>query len=352
MKQDSSPLPSCPLPLEEYPQVLMAHGGGGMLMQRLIRDLFAEVFGDGLQHDVDAALLEKPEGRVAFTTDSFVVHPMAFPGGDIGSLAVHGTVNDLAMAGARPLALSAGFIIEEGLPVEQLWRFVLSMKRAADEAGVRVVTGDTKVVERGRGDGLYINTSGVGVVESSTRLAPDAIREGDVLLISGDLGRHAAAILAAREELKISGDLRSDSAPLVAPVLDLLSRGIDLHCLRDLTRGGLASALHELARDSGWGFRIQETAVPVSGPVNALCELLGFDPLHLANEGRFLAVLPENEVEPTLEVLKRHSVTEGACVVGRVEADEALAATVLLRSAYGVDRVLTLPAGQQQMRIC
>ncbi|MBD3165619.1 hydrogenase expression/formation protein HypE [bacterium] len=341
---------TCPLPLEDYPRVLPAHGGGGTLMHRLIRDLFAAVFGEGLQDRTDAALLAVTGDRVAFTTDSFVVTPLEFPGGDIGSLAVHGTVNDLAMAGARPIALSAGFIIEEGLEMERLWRLTVSMKRAADEVGVNIVTGDTKVVERGKGDGLYINTAGVGVFDHDPIPGPSAIEPGDRILLSGDVGRHGTAVLAVRDGINVAGDIESDSAPLVAPVRSLLEAGVELHALRDLTRGGLASALYELARDSGHGMLLNEEAVPVSDPVAGFAEILGFDPIHIANEGRFIAVLPERDAEKALTVLKTHPVSEKATLAGEVLAGEA--GRVLLRNPYGTTRILTLPSGEQLMRIC
>ena len=281
---------SCPLPLQQYPHILMAHGGGGKLMQQLIQ-MFLTAFGttDTIQHD--AATLELAGKKIAFTTDSYVVKPLFFPGGNIGSLAVNGTVNDLAMAGARPLYLSVSFILEEGLPIETLWQILLSMQQAALAANVQIVTGDTKVVEKGKGDGIFINTTGIGIIEHNQMIAPITVQPGDLILLNGDLARHGIAIMAVREGLEFETTIESDSAPLADLVLKLLAADIEVHCLRDLTRGGLASVLNEIAVAAKVGIEIDENLVPVREDVQGACEILGFDPLYVANEGRFVAFI-------------------------------------------------------------
>ncbi|MBN2218302.1 MAG: hydrogenase expression/formation protein HypE, partial [Pirellulales bacterium] len=292
----------CPVPREDHGTVQMAHGGGGRVMRRLIEGFFLPAFGSDPAKDPphDAALVEVPGGRLAMTTDTFVVDPLFFPGGDIGCLAVHGTVNDLAMAGARPLALSAGFVLEEGLPLDVLRRIVESMRRAADEAGVRIVTGDTKVVDRGKGDGVFINTAGIGLVPPGVDIAPRRVRPGDAVLVSGDLGRHGIAVLSVREGIAFESDLESDCASLAGLVEALLEADPDVHCLRDLTRGGLAAALCEIAEAAGVGIELTEASIPVIEPVAGACELLGLDPLYVANEGRLVAFVPAEAAERTL----------------------------------------------------
>lgn len=341
---------SCPLPID-HPQVLLAHGGGGRLMHRLIEDVFLSAFDNPLiETRHDAAVAELNGARLAFTTDSYVVNPLFFPGGDIGMLAVNGTVNDLAMAGARPLYLSAGFIIEEGLGMETLRRVVRSMRAAADEAGVHIVTGDTKVVDRGKGDGLFINTSGVGVVESRDPIAPNRVGAGDAVLVSGDLGRHGIAVMAAREGLAFETTLESDTAPLASLVLAMIESGVEIHCLRDLTRGGLASALNEIAEAAGASIEIDERCVPIRDEVRGACELLGFDPLYVANEGRFAAFVPEPDAERALAVMRTHALGAGAAVIGRVS--RVGDPTVVVRSPIGTSRILDMLSGEQLPRIC
>jgi hydrogenase expression/formation protein HypE len=288
--------------------------------------------------------------RLAFTTDSYVVNPLIFPGGDIGTLAINGTVNDLAMAGARPLYLSAGFIVEEGLGMETLARVARSMRAAADGAGVHIVTGDTKVVDRGKGDGLFINTSGLGVVEARDPIAPNRVQPGDVVLVSGDLGRHGIAVMAAREGLEFETTLESDTAPLASLVLALIHAGVDIHCLRDLTRGGMASALNEIAEAAGASIEIDERCVPVRDDVRGACELLGFDPLYVANEGRFVAFVPQRDAERAVEILQARAHGAGAAVIGRVigVGDP----TVVVRSLLNTRRVLDMLSGEQLPRIC
>jgi hydrogenase expression/formation protein HypE len=350
----------CPNPSDETGRILLAHGGGGRLMHRLIESVFRPAFGNAA--DLDAAVLPSVNNRLAFTTDSFVVKPLFFPGGDIGSLAVHGTVNDLAMLGARPLWLSVGFILEEGLPLSTLKQIVDSMHEAAQATNVQVVVGDTKVVEHGRCDGLYVNTSGIGVLEHDQVLGPQAVREGDAILLSGDVGRHGIAVLAARNELEFEVPVRSDSASLARPVLDLLQAGVEVHCLRDLTRGGLATALVEIARSSRLHLQIREDAVPVEPAVGAACELLGFDPLYVANEGRMVVILPEAEAERALTRLRQHDVTAHAVrigtVLGRHPGTDVPGSSaygqgiVTAQTKLGSRRVLDMLSGEQLPRIC
>lgn len=339
---------TCPIPSGESGRVLLAHGGGGRLMHRLIESLFRPAFGNVT--DRDAAVLPPVSGRLAFSTDSFVVKPLFFPGGDIGSLAVHGTINDLAMMGARPLWLSVGFILEEGLPLETLRRVVASMRRAADAVGVQIVVGDTKVVEHGRCDGMYINTTGIGVLEHPHRIEPSSVRPGDAILLSGDVGRHGIAILAARNELTFDQPPPSDSAPLAAPVLDLLGCGVELHCLRDATRGGLATALVEIAQACRLHLHIEENAIPIQPPVHEACELLGFDPLYVANEGCMVLMLPEAEASRALAVLRQHPVAAQAVRIGAVLDDAP--GIVTASTPFGSCRVLDLLSGEQLPRIC
>ncbi len=342
---------SCPIPIADYPQVLLAHGGGGNLMQQLIQKIFLPSFHNpALDMQADGAVLDRIDGKLAFTTDSYVVHPLFFPGGDIGSLAVNGTVNDLAMCGARPLYLSAGFILEEGLPMETLWRVVQSMAEAAAAAGVVLVTGDTKVVDRGKGDGLFINTAGVGEVVASRTVAPTSVQPGDVILISGDIGRHGMTIMAAREGLEFETTIHSDCAPLAEIVLALFEAEIEVHCLRDLTRGGLASALVEIADKAQWRINIRENDIPVNQEVQAACEILGFDPLYVANEGRFVAFVRPEHAQRALELLQSHSVGASSAIIGEVQ-DESRG-LVTLTSRIGSNRIIDLISGEQLPRIC
>lgn len=353
----SQPGWSCGIPIHRNDKVQMSHGGGGRVMRQLIQDLFIKSFKSpfsGSEHDSVALPVEIPQGgRLAFTTDSYVVKPLFFPGGDIGSLSVHGTVNDLAMSGARPLYLSLGLILEEGLPMEVLERVIESVGRAARDCGVLVVTGDTKVVERGKGDGIFINTSGVGVIDEGLSIEPASVRPGDAVLVSGDLGRHGIAIMAAREGIEFETSIESDSAPLARMVRALLAEGVRPTCLRDLTRGGLAAALNEIASGSGHGIAIDEGAVPVLGEVRGACEMLGLDPLYVANEGRMVAFVPEKDAERALSVMRNHEVGRNCVRIGTVAAAEDRARPrVVIRSALGVDRILDLLSGEQLPRIC
>jgi hydrogenase expression/formation protein HypE len=343
---------TCPVPIGQYDCVLLAHGGGGRLMHQLLERLIRPAFANPLlDTGHDAAVLEAGGGvRVAFTTDSYVVRPLFFPGGDIGSLAVNGTVNDLAMAGARPAFLSAAFIIEEGLPMATLARVVASMREAAAAAGVQVVTGDTKVVDRGKGDGLYINTAGIGLVEHALTIGPASVAAGDAVIVSGDIGRHGMAIMAVREGLEFESTIESDCAPLAEPVLALMEAGLDVHCLRDLTRGGLASALNEIAQAAGAGITLTERAVLVREDVRAACEILGFDPLYVANEGRFAVFLPGAQAARAVEVLRGHPTCRDAGVAGWVGTE--MPGRVVLDSAMGSRRIVDMLSGEQLPRIC
>jgi len=341
---------NCPIEPPAGDRILLAHGGGGRLTQQLLEGIFYPAFANqalGARHD--GALLAVGGWRLAFTTDSFVVRPLIFPGGTIGDLAVNGTVNDLAMCGARPLYLSAGFILEEGLPMATLRRVVEAMGEAARRAGVTLVTGDTKVVDKGKGDGIFINTSGIGVVESATDVEPAAVQDGDAVIISGDVGAHGVAILSVREGLEFEGAIASDTAPLWEPVEALLRAGVDAHCLRDLTRGGLATALNEIASARGVTIRVEEAAVPVEEAVKGACEILGLDPLYVANEGRFVAFVPAEQADRALETLGRFTVCQKAARIGRVEEGRGL---VTLRTRIGGNRVLDLLSGEQLPRIC
>ena len=342
---------SCPIPQSEYAQILLAHGGGGRLMHQLIEEIIVPAFRNPLL-DVrhDSAVFEMGGARLAFTTDSYVVRPLFFPGGDIGTLAVNGTVNDLAMAGARPLYLSASFVLEEGLPVDTLRRILESMRRAADAAGVQIVTGDTKVVDRGKGDGIFITTAGVGTIEHSLCIAPSSVRPDDAVLLSGDVGRHGMAIMAMREGLEFETTIESDCAPLAGLVADLLSAGIEIHCLRDLTRGGLASALIEIAEAARIGIHIREAAIPVDEEVRGACEILGFDSLYVANEGRCVCFVPAAEAEAALRILRSHPLGKDAAIIG--SAKSADRGGVTLESRIGVTRIVDMLSGEQLPRIC
>jgi hydrogenase expression/formation protein HypE len=325
---------------------MLAHGGGGRMMRSLIEGVIMPAFSNpALNAAHDGASLTINGSRLAFTTDSYVVQPLFFPGGDIGKLAVNGTVNDLAMCGARPLAISAGFIIEEGFSMDTLRRVIDSMAAAAREAGVQIVTGDTKVVDQGKGDGLYINTAGIGMIADGVDIAPTNIRPGDAILLNGDLGRHSLAIMALREGLSFESEIESDCAPLVEPVMTLLEAGIRVRCLRDLTRGGLASALVEIASTAKRDLQIAEAAVPVRDDVRGACEILGLDPIYAANEGRFIAfVAPEDAARALL------LMGDGARMIGSVQnTDEGI---VTLTSVIGASRIVDMLSGEQLPRIC
>jgi len=366
---------NCPVPRVADDRIVLAHGGGGRLTHQLIEKIFLPSFAnDALEQRHDGAVVAINGSRLAFTTDSFVVRPLIFPGGNIGDLAVNGTVNDLAMCGARPLYLSAGFILEEGLQIQTLRTVVTSMQKAAASANVKLVTGDTKVVDKGKGDGIFVNTSGIGLIQEFPGLAkparpgappsdhveesgigtpaigPSSVQPGDAVIVSGDLGRHGIAILSVREGLEFESPILSDCANLWPAVEALLNAGIEIHCLRDLTRGGLATTLNEIASDRNVCIQLEEALIPVNETVQGACEILGLDPLYVANEGRFAVFVPAAQVDAALSVLKKVDVSQGAVRVGRVE--ETPGRTVVLQSRIGGNRVVDMLSGEQLPRIC
>lgn len=344
--------PTCPAPMAEKERVQLGHGSGGKMSAALLRERFLPRFrNEVLERLGDAAVVDVEGGSLALSTDSFVVSPLEFPGGNIGSLAVHGTLNDVAMMGAEPLYMSAGFILEEGLELERLDRVLDTMAAAAHEAGVPLVTGDTKVVEHGKADGLFINTTGMGRLRDGFRPAPDRARPGDAVLVSGPVGRHGIAVLAARNELAFEVEVASDTAnlvPLVRALRDAVGEGIRV--LRDPTRGGMASALNEIASAAGVGVLLDEGRLPVPGPVEAACEMLGLDPLYVANEGILVAVVDEAASGVAMEALRSHPLGERAEIVGRVTDEHP--GMVLLRTGLGGSRVVDMLPGDQLPRIC
>lgn len=340
-------------------RILLTHGSGGESTRDLIRQLFLPGYGNSqLNLLTDGAVLTNATAQQVFTSDSYVVNPPFFPGGDIGALAVIGTCNDLAVMGAVPRWLSLSFILEESLPIERLEKIVQSIQRTAAEAGIAIVTGDTKVVERGKADRLFINTAGIGELHIPQALTPARIQAGDAILVSNDIGRHGIAVLASREGINLEVDLLSDMALLHPLIQALLNQGIDLHCARDLTRGGLGGALLELAEQCGQDFRVQETSVPVSETVKAACELLGFDPLFIANEGCCALFLPESQVADALAILREFSAGRWSAQIGTVLGSGAAKPAavknggVFLENAYGVERLLAWHTVDQLPRIC
>jgi hydrogenase expression/formation protein HypE len=337
-------------------RVTLAHGGGGRVMRELIERILLPAFNNPLlapledQARIPIASLAAAGDRLAFTTDTYVVSPLEFPGGDIGKLAVCGTVNDLAMAGARPLHLSCGLVLEEGLDLALLTRIVGSMGRAAGEAGVSIVTGDTKVVEHEAADQMFINTAGVGVIPRGIDIAADRARVGDVVLVNGSLGNHGIAILLARNELALNAELSSDCQPLHGLVAAMLQACPEIHCLRDATRGGAATVLSEFAAASNLGIRIRESALPVNEVVRGACEILGLDPLYLANEGKLVAVVPRQSADAVLAAMQAHPAGRGAAIIGEVVASPR--GNVVLSTAFGGDRIVDMLAGEQLPRIC
>jgi hydrogenase expression/formation protein HypE len=332
-------------------RITLAHGAGGKATQALIEALFLDAFANPMLEPLeDQAILTLDAARVAFTTDSFVVSPLFFPGGSIGELAVNGTVNDLAVAGARPVHLSAGFILEEGFPVAELRRVVDSMAQAAIDAGVTIVTGDTKVVQRGKGDGCYVTTAGIGVLERDVSLGAHRARPGDAVIVSGPIGDHGVTVMLARGDLDLHAELVSDTAPLYGPVSALLDATSAVRCLRDATRGGVATVLNEMARSSAVAVIIDEDALPVRPVVAGACELLGIDPLYVACEGRFVAIVAADAAQHALAALRAHPLSQGAAIVGRVGADPK--GVVLLRTAFGGTRFVDVLVGDPLPRIC
>ncbi len=348
---------TCPMPLRDQERVVLGHGGGGKLSGELVEHLFLPAFGAAAEAatPTDSAVLELEVGgasgaRLAFTTDSYVVQPLFFPGGNIGELAVHGTVNDLAMSGARPIALSTGFILEEGLELEVLQRVAAAMGRAAERSGVRLATGDTKVVEQGHGEGVYVNTAGVGIVPAGVDLSPSHIRPGDAIVLSGAIGAHGVAVLSVREGLEFGTEIRSDTAPLASMVAAVLDAVPDAHAMRDCTRGGLAASLCELAETAGVGVEFDERAVPVPEAVRAACGFLGLDPIHVANEGRMVAFVPADRADAVVAAMRTDPAGAGAVRIGTVV--ERHPGVVVARTGLGATRVVDRPLGEQLPRIC
>ena len=342
---------TCPAPLRATPTVVMGHGGGGAMSAELVESLFLPAYGGAAPGTLgDAAVLPPIQGRLAFSTDSYVVKPMFFPGGCVGDLAVNGTVNDLAMMGAQPLYLSTAFILAEGTPMSDVGRVATAIGKAAERAGVQLVTGDTKVVDHGSGDGIYVNTAGIGVVPEGVEIGPQRARPGDVVLVSGDLGVHGVAVMSCREGLEFGTTVESDSAPLHGLVAAMLATGADVHVLRDPTRGGLSASLNEIARTAGVGVEIVERDVPVPPEVRDACGLLGLDPLQVANEGKLVAFVPADEADVVLAAMQAHEHGRGARRIGTALAEHP--GVVVARTGLGGTRVIDLPIGEQLPRIC
>ncbi len=347
---------TCPLPLRNHPTIVMGHGSGGKMMSDLIRHLFVPLFqNDPLMKLGDSAVLDialngNQPLRLAFSTDSFVVRPLIFPGGDIGEIAVNGTVNDLAMSGAQPLFLSAGFILEEGLPMDTLGKIASSVARACKVAGVQLVTGDTKVVDKGHGDGIFINTTGIGLIPKGVEVAPDRAEPGDAVVLSGPVGDHGMAIMSVREGIEFETSIESDTAPLSNLVQVMLAATRQIHCLRDATRGGLSAALCELALASDLGIEFDEDKVPVRPEVHAACEMLGMDPFYVAKEGKLGASSAEAEADALLAAMRGHPLGQQAVQIGRVVREHP--GMVIARTGIGSSRVVDLPAGELLPRIC
>jgi len=343
--------PSCPVPLPAGDRILLGHGSGGKLSAELLRNVFLPALGNPvLDRLEDQAIVSLNSSRLAITTDSFVVKPLIFRGGNIGSLAVHGTINDLAVGGAEPLWLSAAFILEEGLPIETLHLIVASMRDAAARAGVQIVTGDTKVVEKGSADGMFINTTGIGLVREGLTLSAAQARPGDTVLVSGTLGDHGIAILAEREGLQFETAVQSDSAPLHTLVASLLEATREVRCLRDPTRGGLSSTLNEIAASSGVGMELEETSIPIHEEVRGACEMLGLDPLYVANEGKLVAIVAPTATQAALRALQNHPLGHDARIIGRVTSEHPR--MVVMRTPFGTTRIVDMLAGDQLPRIC
>jgi len=342
---------SCPLPITDHKEIVLAHGSGGKMTHRLIEKMILPAFGNPLLAPLhDGAIFAIGSTKFAFSTDSYVVKPIFFPGGDIGKLAVHGTVNDLAMCGARPLYLSAAFIIEEGFSMQDFWRVLQSMREAADAAGVSLITGDTKVVDRGKGDQIFINTSGVGMIEEGVDIRPDRARVGDKILVSGEIATHGIAIMSVREGLEFETEIASDTAPLNGLVDAIFQTTKNVHVLRDPTRGGVTSALTEIAESARVGIRLEQHALPISQEVQGACEILGLDPLYVANEGKLLAVVAKEDAENVLSAMRRHPLGKQAAIIGEVV--EAHPGMVTMKTHIGGTRVVDMLSGEQLPRIC
>jgi hydrogenase expression/formation protein HypE len=345
------PMAACPLPISDYPEIVLAHGSGGKLTQQLIQEIVLPQFRNELLEPLhDGAIFSLGSARLAFSTDSFVVSPIFFPGGDIGKLAVNGTVNDIAMCGARPLYLSAGFILEEGIPIEDFWRVVSSMRDAAAKAGVTLVTGDTKVVDRGKADKIFINTSGIGVVLEGVNIHPGKARSGDKIILSGQIAVHGMSIMSVREGLEFETQIVSDTAPLNGLVDTILATTANVHVLRDPTRGGITSALTEIAQTAGVGIALNEAQIPISEEVKGACEILGLDPLYVANEGKLLAIVPAAAADGVLATMQAHPLGVNAAIIGEVIDEHP--GFVTMKTRVGGTRVVDMLSGEQLPRIC
>ncbi len=351
MNENSLLTASCPIPITNYKEIVLAHGSGGKLSHQLIEKMVLPQFRNDLLEPLhDGAILSIGNQRVAFSTDSFVVSPIFFPGGDIGKLAVYGTANDLAMCGAKPMHLSVGFILEEGIPMEDFWRVVQSMKEAADRAGVTLVTGDTKVVDRGKADRIFINTSGIGLIPENVNIHPGRARSGDKIIISGTVAVHGIAIMSVREGLEFESEITSDCAPLYSLVDALITAHIDLHVLRDPTRGGVTSALTEIAQTAKVGMLLDEAKIPISEEVKGACEILGLDPLYVANEGKLLAIVAAEEADLALQTLREQALGRDAAIIGEVTSEHP--GFVMMKTRVGGTRVVDMLSGEQLPRIC
>ena len=342
---------ACPIPKSDYDSVLLAHGGGGTLSHQLISKMFFPQFENELLNEQhDSAIFNIDNSRLAFTTDSYVVQPIFFPGGDIGELAVNGTINDLTVAGANPLYISAGFIIEEGFAMEDLWKIVLSMKQAAITAGVKIVTGDTKVVDKGKGDKIFINTSGIGLISDGINISPKRCGPGDKIILNGRIADHGIAIMSAREGLEFDTNLESDTASLNKLFKKIERFGEHVHVMRDPTRGGLASSLNEIAETANIGISIDENKIPISEEVRGACEILGLDPLYIANEGKMIAIVAEEVAAEMLSEIRDHKLGSEAQIIGEVTANNP--GTVIMKTSIGSSRIVDMISGEQLPRIC
>ncbi|HVO76254.1 MAG TPA: hydrogenase expression/formation protein HypE [Ignavibacteriaceae bacterium] len=343
--------PSCPIPKSDYDKILLAHGGGGTLSHQLLNKLiFPQFQNEILNEHIDSAVFKIENKKFAFTTDSYVVQPPFFPGGDIGVLSINGTINDLAVSGADPLYVSVSFIIEEGFQLEDFWRIILSMKKASEKAGVKIVTGDTKVVDRGKGDKIFINTSGIGLVQEGVGISPKKCRPGDLIIINGKIGEHGIAVLSEREGLEFSTNIKSDTAPLNKLVKNMLTVAKEIHCMRDPTRGGVSSSLNEIAQEGHIGLLIEEDNIPISEEVKGACEILGFDPLYIANEGKLIAIVSASEAEKLLYEMKKNELGEESRIIGRVTEENA--GSVVLKTKIGTKRIVDMHSGELLPRIC
>lgn len=342
---------SCPIPISDYEKILLAHGSGGTLSHQLIQDMFVSQFDNpalNIMHD--GAILNINGTKLAYTTDSYVVNPIFFPGGDIGSLAINGTINDLAMCGAKPLYISAGFIIEEGFSIRELWQVVLSMKTAAETAGVSIVTGDTKVVERGKGDKIFINTSGIGIIDECVNISPLNCKPGDIIIINGRIAEHGIAIMSKREGFEFGTEIISDCASLNGIVESILNVTKNIHTMRDPTRGGVASVLNEIAASANVGIVIEDNNIPISEQVKGACEILGFDPLYVANEGKMLVFVAPEDSENILKTMRNHPLGRDSAIIGKVTAGNP--GMVLMKTSIGSMRIVDMLTGEQLPRIC